>query len=173
VRVEPVDDGWAHTVVPAHADTSLEEGKDSLFGENDGDVALPPLETLVTPEHAKSIISRNDSPTFLSTNRSIRTEDVSMVVVTATRVPPTATSIFPRVSTSNKSYSTNKMQPRCSTKNCAAPGTSANRSRWARTPILTSHRAQVESRPPAAAPPAKRPGSSLRSARHRSVVTLM
>ena len=40
-RVAPVDDGWP-------SDTEADE--------------LPPLETTVTPEHAKRVISRNDSP---------------------------------------------------------------------------------------------------------------
>src|SRR5262245_5260080 len=61
LRVEAIDDGWAQSTrerlgsIPEEGSPANEDGLDPMR-------ELPPLETTVLPERAKTIITRNDSP---------------------------------------------------------------------------------------------------------------
>jgi hypothetical protein len=60
-RVASVDDGWESTRGAIQDDAQAGHDAENLAKPDEGD-ELPPLETIVLPERAKSIITRNDSP---------------------------------------------------------------------------------------------------------------
>ena len=70
-----------------------------------GEDGVRPLETIVTPELAKTIISTNQSPDISSTNRSIHIAAANMVASIVMRGPTTPMSVFLLASISKPSCS--------------------------------------------------------------------